>query len=288
SRFFRASVHSEGAATFFASVQRLDPAHNLIVSRTGTRTYRYWDYPTELLDMSPEDASLAVRDLLSDSVRLRMRSDVPVGTSLSGGLDSATVVSLVRALTSDPHQTFTASFPGEIFDEAPRATELATSLGMEPHRIAIKPDELLPLLHQIVYHLDAPTQCPAVIPLWNIMREMKGKVVVALDGQGADELFGGYIDRVFGHAFWASMRKRHVLDASRDLRRHVRTWGWWTAVSWSVRDIAPSTHRWYRRLRQDESVYSGALKGGPDDVPVRIRNPDSPDAVNRVLREQHE
>ncbi len=288
SRFFRASVHSEPSATFFDSVRRLQPAHNLLVTATGTRTWRYWDYPTDTLPLSREDAADAVRELLTDAVALRLRSDVPVGTSLSGGLDSATIACLVRTVSPGRHLTFTASFPGERFDEAPRAGALATSLGMEGHPVSIEPNEIVDLLGKVVHHMDAPTQCPAVIPLWNIMATMHGKVVVALDGQGSDELFGGYIDRVFGTALMNTVRRGDLSQAARDMRQHVQTWGWWTAVSWSARDLVPGSHRWYRRLRKDEAVYARELRSGPDDVPSRSDAPPVRDSVNRMLRSHHE
>ncbi|HJT95379.1 MAG TPA: asparagine synthase C-terminal domain-containing protein, partial [Mycobacterium sp.] len=264
-------------------------AHNMLVRRTGpARIWRYWDYPDEPLALGPEAAAESVRELLADSVRLRLRSDVPVGTSLSAGLDSATIACLVRTVHGGEHLTFTASFPGERFDEAPRAAALATSLGMDPFSVPVEPKAILPLLGKVVHHLDAPTQCPAVVPLWNIMQAMSGKVVVALDGQGSDELFGGYIDRVFGYSILDSLRERRLRQAAGDLRQHVQTWGWWTTLSWSARDLVPASHRWYRRVRQDEAVYVGPLRGGPDDLPVRAdaRLPDN--AVNRVLRSQHE
>lgn len=288
SRFFRASFHSESTATFFSSVQRLDPAHNMRITRTAIEIWRYWDYPAEPGSLSFDDASATVRELLTDAISLRMRSDVPVGTSLSGGLDSATLACLLHTLYPGTHFTFTASFPGEPFDESPRAAALARSLGMESRSIAIEPNEVLPLLRRVVHHLDAPTQCPAVIPLWKIMEAMKGRVVVALDGQGSDELFGGYIDRIFGYSLWDSLVRKQFRTAAQDLHQHIRTWGWWTALSWSVRDIVPWSHRWYRLARRDEGVYSGSLRKGPDDVPIRPRDGVSLDPINRVLQQQHE
>lgn len=288
SRFFRSSAHSESEETFFLGAYRLQPAHSMLVSRTDIRIWRYWDYPVDTLDYSPEQAAAAVRDLLNDAVRLRMRSDVPVGTSLSSGLDSAAIAALVRSQNTGPHRTYTASFPGERFDEAPRAASLASSLAMEPTVVPVAPDKVPELLKKAVYHLDAPTQCPAVIALWNIASSMHGNVVVALDGQGADELFGGYIDRLFGHALWSLARRGHLHRAARDLRQHVQTWGWWTAVAWSSRDLIPSSHRLYRHLRRREKVYIGPLVRGPEGVPLRRDAPPLSDPTNAVLRSHHE
>ncbi len=287
-RFFRSSDHSELDETFFQDVKRLGPAENLLVTRTGLHFRRYWDYPTEPLDLSAQEAADGVRDLLRDALRLRMRSDVPVGSTLSGGLDSSALACLLRTFHSGRHQTFTASFPGEPFDEAPRAIELARSLGMEPYAVPVEADDLLSLLNEIVYHLDAPTQSPAVIPLWNIMRSMQGKVVVALDGQGADEAFGGYIDRVFGQHLFDTLVGGQLVQAAHDIRRHVQTWGWWTATVWSIRDLLPRSHRWYRRLRGDEQVYTNALPDAESEPPVRGDARAFSDRVNAVLQQQHQ
>ncbi len=121
-----------------------------------------------------------------------MRSDVTVGTTLSGGVDSSTIVSLLRTFYDGEHQAFTAEFKGTEYDESVAAGHLASKLGLKHHRIASPSSDFLGTLTRIVHHMDGPTQCPATLPLWNIMRSMRGRIVVALEGQGADELIGGY------------------------------------------------------------------------------------------------
>ena len=286
--FLRAGFHSETSATFFQSIRRLEPAHNMLATRGGIRVWRYWDFPADVDDSTPGEAAEAVRALLTDAIKLRLRSDVPVGTSLSAGLDSTTIACLLRTVESGPHRTYTASFPGARFDEAPRAQALAESLGMESRVVPVEESSVPVILREAVSHLESPTQCPAIIPLWNIMQTMKGEVKVGLDGQGADELFGGYIDRVFASSLSDSVRRRQYRAASSDFRQHVQTWGWWTAVAWSFRDIVPNAHRMYRRYRRDEGLYIGPLRGGPDRVPARAHDGGQLDPINRVLRAQHE
>jgi len=126
SRVLRASVGARCEATCFAGVKRLPPAHSLTVSRDGVRIERYWDYPHEVdRSLGYEQASERFRELLVDGIRLRMRSDVPVGLTLSAGVDSSTIAALVRTFYDGPLDTFTASYAGEPYDESARAAELA-------------------------------------------------------------------------------------------------------------------------------------------------------------------
>ena len=182
----------------FEGVFRLPPAHNLLVRRRGLQLERYWDYPCEPDEsLAWDEAGERLRELLLDAVRLRMRSDVPVGTTLSSGLDSSSIACLLRTVYSEPHETFSAAYPGEAFDESKRARELSRSLQMTPHSIPALPEEFLPTLRSCVRHLEGASRTPAVLPLWNIMRQAREHVTVLLEGQGADELLAGYLHPCF-------------------------------------------------------------------------------------------
>ena len=126
SKFLRASIVGQVPQHYCRGVRRLPAAHNLIVTRGGSRLERYWDYPRAInRDISFETACERFRELLIDSIRLRMRSDVPVGTTLSGGVDSSTIVSLLRTFYKGEHHAFTARFPDAAYDESGRASGLA-------------------------------------------------------------------------------------------------------------------------------------------------------------------
>lgn len=287
SAFLRSGVHSEVPETFFAGVSRLMPAHNLVVTRDKIVISRYWDYPThQFSDIGAEEAAERLRELLVDSIRLRMRSDVPVGATLSGGVDSSALVCLLREVDHGARDTFTAAFPGESFDEAPTAGALADRLGMRSHPIAVGVDHFLPVLEQVVHHMDSPTQCPAVLPLWHIMERMRGRVVVALEGQGADELLGGYVDILLPYEVIDAIRLRRVGEAAATVSEYSKTWGWRTGAIWSGRAAAPWSHKAFRRWRGDEAVYSGPLKDAasvrPAESGLRFG-----DAVTAKLHEQH-
>src|SRR5262249_21434997 len=127
-----------------------------------------------------------------DGIKIRMRSDVPVALTLSGGLDSSATACLLRTFYHGPFDTYTAAYAGEPFDESPAGEALAKKLGMTPHLVPAEPTNFLETLQQIIWHLECPSQLPAVFPMWNICREARRQVTVLLEGQGADELLAGY------------------------------------------------------------------------------------------------
>lgn len=153
---------------------------------TGAFVQRHWGSHS-----GSADGLLAELDR---SVRLRLRSDVEVGTSLSGGVDSALVVSSMRRLEPDRViHTFTASFPGSPVDEWPRASLVAHQERTTSHRVVPTATGFLDELDDLVLHQGAPIESPSVYAQWCVMRAAReAGVTVLLDGQGADETWGGY------------------------------------------------------------------------------------------------
>jgi asparagine synthase (glutamine-hydrolysing) len=181
--------------TFFRGITRLRGAHILRWRAGEIQTERYWR--PEQVDV-PDDYSTAVvrlRELLLDSIRLRLRSDVPVGTSLSGGVDSSAIVALSAELAGDHRRhAFTASFPGYERDEWLYANEVARRSGVVEHH-AVEPNgaDAARDLEQLILDHEEPLVSLSVYAQWRVMRAaQEAGVVVLLDGQGGDELFGGY------------------------------------------------------------------------------------------------
>lgn len=289
SKLMRASIAGHVPEHFCKGVRRLPAAHNMIVKRSGNPLLkRYWDYPATIdRRISFEAACERFRELLLDSIRLRMRSDVPVGTTLSGGVDSSTIVCLLRTFYHGEHQAFTAEFKGTEYDESVTAGHLASQLELTHHRIASPPFDFLGTLTRIVHHMDGPTQCPATVPLWNIMRSMRGRIVVALEGQGADELLGGYYMQAPAAVFDA-VRAGRWRQAGRHLQWLVRHSSPLRAGLELTRAIMPSSHLTWRLLRGDESVYSGCLAKGPDKQAGRGDAPIYSESLANELRRNHE
>jgi asparagine synthase (glutamine-hydrolysing) len=188
--------------TFFEDVQRLPPAHLARWERGALSLRRYWKPGRVTVPRDPTLAAARLRELLCDSVRLRLRSDVPVGTSLSGGVDSSAIVGASARLAGGHiRHAFTATFPGFERDEWRYAEEVARRANVARHH-AVRPtlDDLLEDLELLVCAQQEPFAGTSIYAQWRVMRAAReAGVIVLLDGQGGDELFGGYA----GIAGWA-------------------------------------------------------------------------------------
>ena len=187
------------------SVHRLPAGHFLrITTRGEITTQRWWDTASHIPQVPDtfEEQVEQFREIFLDAVRIRMRSDVPVGSCLSGGIDSSSVVSSMALLHSrgglgervpdDWRQTFVASFPGTALDERLYAEEVIRATGARPYIWNFDPDEAISLIPQSVWSLE-DVYGGLTVPVWCIYREMRrAGTVVSLDGHGGDELLLGY------------------------------------------------------------------------------------------------
>lgn len=152
---------------------------------------RYWEAKFEKKNMTKDKAKTLILDTMRDSVKIHMRSDVPVGCFLSGGVDSTMVAALSKEVNPNI-KTFTVGFEREGFSEIDFAKESAESIGVENISYTITPEEFMEEIPRIVWHLDDPVADPALVPLYFLAREARKSVKAVLSGEGADELFGGY------------------------------------------------------------------------------------------------
>ncbi len=193
--FFALSLVQEGR-TAFNGISELEPAHTLIwdlASGSQPRTERYWrlSYANKL-DLGREELAGKVSTLLDDAVESHLVSDVPVGTYLSGGLDSS-LVSAIASRYLPSLSTFSAGFVGkEAVDERVYAREAAAMLATDHHEVEVGPGDFLQNLRKIIWHMDEPTLSPGVYPYYFLCGLVAESVKVVLGGQGSDELFGGY------------------------------------------------------------------------------------------------
>ena len=180
-----------------------------------------------------EEAADELERLLSDAVKRRMISDVPLGAFLSGGIDSSTVVALMQRQSSKPVKTFTIGFSEGAFDEAPYARAVAEHLGTDHHEHYVTPEEIREHGPAIMGHIDEPLSEPSLLQSWILCRLARREVTVALSGDGGDELFGGYprhvlADRLLNHpaleygSFAKDLIHRLVPALPRFLRGGVR------------------------------------------------------------------
>lgn len=173
-----------GGDTAFAAIERLEPGTALVWENGRLTRERWWE-------LEPPDNRLSLEQTLRESVRLHLRSDVPLAILLSGGIDSSLLAVLARDELGEAPRTFTVGFGDAAFDELEPARAVAESIGSDHHEVSVRPDATADL-PAIVESLEEPLADPSAIPLWYVSRAVASEVKVALAGEGGDELFGGY------------------------------------------------------------------------------------------------
>src|SRR5882762_363431 len=201
--------------TMFRRILKLPAGHYATLRDGKLKLTQYWDlaFPAASHSYPRSHGELVeeVRDRFSRSVRAQMVSDVPIGAFLSAGLDSSSIVAMMRRATNQPVRTYTITFPSKYrvgettLDDPEVATRLARQLGCENQRIVVEPD-VTDLLPRLVWHMDEPTADPAIITAYLVCREARKQATVLLSGVGGDELFAGYRKHV-AH-YWAQAYAR--------------------------------------------------------------------------------
>lgn len=183
-----------GGKTLFKGIREVLPGHLLLVRNGTVETRRYWEVYYHLdFDHTAKYFEEKVRSLLEDSVVLHLRSDVPVGSYVSGGFDSSIIASLASERQRRDLVGFTGKFSfNEAYDESRYARDLAHHKGFELHEIDITDQDFVQHIEQVMYHLDFPVAGPGSFPQFMVSQLAARHRKVVLGGQGGDEIFGGY------------------------------------------------------------------------------------------------
>ena len=210
--------------TLFRHVTQLLPGHALTVDRGQVRSWRYWDVQYDAdHSRSPEYFQERLRALVDESTSLHLRSDVPVGSYLSGGIDSSLIAILASRTGSASNDLFHGKFSAyPECDESAHAATVARQIHGNLHQVDIGPDDFVRTIEKIVYHLDYPVAGPGSFPQYMVSELAAQHVKVVLGGQGGDEIFGGYARYLIAY-FEQCIRA--AIDGTyrgRALRRHGR------------------------------------------------------------------
>ena len=196
--------------TFFENIKELPPAHYLILSAQKYSLKKYWDLPfyneDEKLNWSLDKITEKINELLYDSIRLRLRADVPVGAYLSGGLDSSAIASTVKSGFNNELKTFGIRFEDAKYDEGSYQTEIVKKLNTDHHEIFANNVNISRHFSETLWYIEKPVLRTAAVPLYILSNTVKkNNLKVVLTGEGADEFFGGY--NIFREAkvrwFWS-------------------------------------------------------------------------------------
>ncbi len=187
-----------GPRTAFRGIQVLEPGHRLVLEGDlPPRIEPFWTFPALDPDRMFKDRAATARELaalVEESVQMRLVSDVPLGALLSGGLDSSIVVSLMARMSNAPVVTVSVGFhDSPELDETGLARETARHLGTQHHEIRYGREEALAILPELIMKNELPIAEPLLVPSYFLFREARRHVTVVLSGEGADELFGGYM-----------------------------------------------------------------------------------------------
>ena len=220
--------YDEAGDTFFAGLRQLPPGHRLTVDLTspGAPRLERWWWPSiqERGDIGFDEAASELRERFLDNIRLHLRSDVPLGAALSGGLDSSAVVCAMRHVEPDlPIHTFTYVARGSPLDEEVWADRINRHVGAVPHKVSVTPGELADDLDDMLRAQGEPFGSTSIYAQYRVYRlAREAGVTVTLDGQGADELFAGYIG-------YPGQRLHSLLDGWRlfDAARFLSGWSKW-------------------------------------------------------------
>lgn len=246
------------ATTPYEGVDQLPPAHTLTLRGGRVTLRRYWSLPgAPEVQEEPEAASVArVRDLLADAVRIRLRSDVPVGSCLSGGLDSSTLVGAIASLRepgAPPQVAFSAVFPGDPVDESRWIDAVEARTGVRVHRVEPTAEGFLEDWPALQRSQEKPVGGPSIYAQWCVMRRAREEgVVVLLDGQGSDEVFGGY-HFLFQDHWWSLLRSGRVGELRREMAAFDALHGAGRARPILRAGVRSRVPRWIGRMRSGAS-----------------------------------
>ncbi len=178
--------------SIYSHSRKLPPGHFAVIKQDGVHVERYWNIDLQQeTATTPAAASAKLSELLDDSIDLRLRSDVPLGAFLSGGIDSSLIVALAQRKLDNPLHTFSIGFNEADFDETFYARLVAGWVKSEHHEYKVTPDAVS-ILDDLVWHYDEPFGDSSAIPTWYLCKWTREHVTVALSGAGGDELFAGY------------------------------------------------------------------------------------------------
>ncbi|MCH8004324.1 MAG: asparagine synthase (glutamine-hydrolyzing) [Nanoarchaeota archaeon] len=185
-------IHSN--ETILKNIYRLKPGHMIVFDckKNKLNTEKYWDVTINNKNYNEEICAKNIFNLFMDSVEKRLMSDVPLGVYLSGGIDSSSVVAMMKKLGVKDINTYSVGFQYDVLgNELGYARKVSDIFETKHHEFVIKPD-IVKELPKIVWHLDEPLADPAVVPVYFLSKEATKSVTVILSGDGADELFAGY------------------------------------------------------------------------------------------------
>ena len=282
-------LYSKGES-FYEGINVFPPAHYCIYEpkNKNLEFFRYWDYPKNINQKITENEAIEeFSSLLSDSVNLRLRSDVAVGLSLSGGLDSTSILTAASFNSKNLINCFTSVYDESSYDELKWAKNASQNSFSKLTSVKSNQEDWLNTLKNIAWYMDAPGYSPAVFPMWNLTKRSKqDNVPVLLDGQGADESLAGYAQYTI-HNILENLSRSNKKNSPKfyfnQYKSLVGVFGLFNSIAFLLREIFPTIHDWYRKKIGFQSLMLNDVT-----VPNHIINKDKKKySVRERLIEDH-
>jgi asparagine synthase (glutamine-hydrolysing) len=301
--YCRSSTGAQIKETWFEDIYRLEPAHNLVIDSSGVKIKRYWDYPRKTNKrISFNEAKEKYKSIFSSAVKLRMRSDVPVGFTLSSGIDSSSLVSILKDELKENNKTYTCSFSKTKFSSSEKQNfkndieinepllvgQLAEEIQLNSNIVEVDFDNYVNRLSKIIYHMESGHGSPAVFPLNSILETASKEVTVVLEGQGADELLGGYISNVQPVYILELLKKFKFISAFKEFLIFKKVYSVKSAFMLFVRDSNNGLiQKIFYKFNGIENFYQGKIKRYKHikDFPIIAKDFDN--NLNKYLFQAH-
>ncbi|MCH9023383.1 MAG: asparagine synthase (glutamine-hydrolyzing), partial [Planctomycetes bacterium] len=266
-RFICEGILNDSSETLFEGIEQLPGAHCMEIKQGRVRIWRYWDVSDAAIrraNRGRADESEAIErfgELLGDAVRLRFRADVAVGVTLSGGLDSSAILAKASQKIGGGIRSFTVEYEEKEFSEGHYARAAAKACGADAHFVTPSCDGYIDFIDGFTWHHDEPCAGSGMFSQWQVMRLASEHVKVVLQGQGADELLGGYhhyfnyyltsvFKRLFSSGSDRSQPSRYLSDlhAIAGHTGQTRSEAYLTALAHLVNRIMPEAVRPLKRV----------------------------------------
>jgi len=302
--YCRTSIGAQHTQTWFDNIYRIEPATNVLFSQGKIEVEKYWEYPKAIdKKITFKEALEQYKSIFLDSVKIRLRSDVPIGITLSSGIDSTSIASVMHKVNNRVNfKTYTAKFEnsnyskeekqnykGDIeINESKLVEKLTSKLGMSSNLIETNYENYIPNLKKLIWHLESGHGSPAIYPLDQVVGRAKNDVTVILEGQGADELLGGYIN-VAGMTYIVDqLKKMNLLKAYKEWSILIETYSYKIAIVLFIRQLNINLiNKIFLRLSGIEKLFKGPIKKYKSlkDYPKEPTGFD--DRLNKHLYEAH-
>lgn len=266
--------------TFYQGLYNLLPGHYFIIQHgEKPEPKRYWNWIPEIRNNIPKDLTIIEEfgEILQDAIRLRFRSDVPVGSCLSGGLDSTTIVGIASKLFNKQVSTFSCIYPDlPEFDESNYIKAAVNKFKTQAYYIVPKHSDYIQSVYDCIYEQDGPTGGPSLLSQRAVMSLAKQHVTVLLDGQGADEVLGGY----HGYFHYSLLSNLKSLNSGWKIKAFLKYWNQIRQIKSRSVNVAPFLQIWLQ-ARNPVTFISHKF----EQTQVSYMNPYADDYLNTLLLE---